>query len=86
MGFVSGEGEARLIVIAVNKRLDTDGGRFAVVGDLLVGDGNVKEIFECQRGLTQGKAEIDVDGQIKRHDMGIEFTIFQGRCMLGEGV
>lgn len=60
----------------VNKRLDADGGGLAVVGDLLMRDGNVIKIFECQRSLAQGKAKINMNCRAKRHDMGIKLAEF----------
>lgn len=41
IGFISSEYTAGAIIVVVNKRFDTDGGSFTVVGYLLVGNGDV---------------------------------------------
>ena len=86
IGFVSGEHRILLVRVLVNKGLDADGRGLAVVGDLLVGDADVVEVFQCLGGFAQGEAKIDMECQAQGHDMGIMLTEFQGRCVLWQGV
>ena len=46
IGFVSGKHAALFVGVVVNKGLDADGSGLTVVGDLLVGDADVIEVFE----------------------------------------
>ena len=46
VGFIGGEDFSFFVGVVVHKGLDADGGSFAVVGDLLVGDGDVVEVFQ----------------------------------------
>ena len=63
ISFVSSKDIFRLVVVVVYKWFDTNSSSFAVVGDLLVGDGDVIEIFQCLRSLSEGKLEVYVQGQ-----------------------
>lgn len=49
IGFISSENITCLVIIMIDKRFDADGSRFAIVGDLLMGDADVIKIFECLR-------------------------------------
>ena len=46
VGFIRGEDFSFFVGILIHKGLDADGGSLAVVGDLLVGDRDVVEIFQ----------------------------------------
>lgn len=63
VGFISSEGTAGLVIVMVNKRLDTNGGGLAVVGDLLVGDLDVIQVFQCPGGLAEREIEVDMQGE-----------------------
>ena len=63
--------------ILVNKGLDADGSGLTIVGDLLVRDTDVIQVFECLRGFAQGQPEVDMEGQTQGHDMCVVFTEFQ---------
>lgn len=52
IGFISSEHFSNIIVIVVYKRFYTDGGSFAVVGNLLMGDGDTVDIFESLYSFT----------------------------------
>ncbi len=82
VGFISSEDVPFFVGILINKGLDADGGGLAVVGDLLMGDADVIQVFECLGGFSQGKPKIDMERQAQGHDMGIVFTEFQGRGIL----
>ena len=69
ISFIGGESTAGTIIVVVNERLDTDSSGLTVVGYLLVGDGDVIEVFECLRGLAQGQAQVHMQGQAQGHDM-----------------
>ena len=85
-GFIGSKDLSFFVRILVNKGLDADGSGLAVVGDLLVGDADVIQVLECLGSFTQGKPEIDMEGQAQGHDMRIVFTEFQGRSVLWQGV
>ena len=72
--------------ILIHKGLDADSGGFAVVGDLLVGDADVIEVFESLGSFAQGKAKVDMEGEAQGHDMGVMPAEFEGRCVFGQGV
>ena len=63
-----------MIIIVINKGLDADGGCFTVVGDLLMGNLDIIEIFESLAGFTQRESQIYMHGQTERHDMRIMLT------------
>ena len=86
VGFIGSKDVPFFVRILVNKGLNADGGGLAVVGDLLMGDADVIQIFECLGGFSQGQSKIDMKGQAQGHDMGIVFTEFQGRGVLWQGV
>ena len=44
VGLIGSKDAAGVVIIVVNKGLNTDGSCFAVIGDLLMGDGNVVQI------------------------------------------
>ncbi len=85
VGFIGGKYAAPFVWILVHKGLYADGGSFTVVGDLLVGNADVVQIFECLRCFTQGKAQVDMEGQAQRHGMRIMPAEFQGRGVFGKG-
>ena len=60
IGFVSREDIFRLVVIMVNKWFHTDSSGFAVIGDLLMGDRDVVEIFQGLGSFPEGKLEVHV--------------------------
>ena len=76
VGFISCKGIPFFVRILVNEWLDADGGGLAVVGDLLVGDADVIQIFERLGGFSQGKPKIDMKGETQGHDMGVVLTEF----------
>ena len=53
VGFIGDKGLPFVIGILIYKRLDADSGSFAVIGDLLMGDLDVIEIFEGLAGFTK---------------------------------
>ena len=77
ISFVSGEDLALFVGVLVNKGFDADSGGFAVVGDLLVRDADVIEIFQSLGGFAQGEAKVDVKRQAKGHDVGVILAEFQ---------
>ena len=52
VGFIGSQYSAGFVIIVVNKRFDTDGGSFTVVGYLLVGDVDVIKVLQCLRGFS----------------------------------
>ena len=86
VGLVGSEHLPFFIRVLVNKGFDADSGGLTVVGDLLVGDADVIEVFKSLGGLAQRKAEVDMECQAKGHDMGVVLTEFQGRGVLWQGV
>ena len=86
IGFIGNKGGSGFVVIVVNKRLDDEGGSPGVVGDLLVGDPDVVEVFEGLGSLAQGETKVDMKSQTESHDMGVMTAEPQGRGILGEGV
>lgn len=86
VGFVSNKGSSLLVRVLVNKGLDADGGSLAVVGDLLVGDVNVVQIFQGLFRFPEGKAKIHMYCQAQRHDVGAMFAELQGGSILRQGV
>lgn len=71
ISFVGNEGSSFLVQILVHKGFDTDGGGFAVIGDLLMGDADVVQIPESLTGFTEGQTEVDVQCQAQRHNLGL---------------
>ena len=65
VGLIANKCLTFLIRILVNKGFDADGCSFAVVCDLLVGDGNVFSRMKgtWRRSGTEGTASIDMDGE-----------------------
>ena len=55
---------------------DADGRGLAVVGDLLMGDLDVIEIFQCLTGFAQGQAKVDMQRQAQRHTIWIHNCVF----------
>ena len=53
VGLISGEHIPFFVGILIDEGLDADSGSLAVVGDLLVGDGDVVKVFESLRGFPQ---------------------------------
>lgn len=86
VGFIGSKDISFFVRILVNKGFDAAGSGLTIVGDLLVGDTDVIQIFECLRGFAQGQPEIDMEGQAQGHDMCVVLTEFQGRCVLWKGV
>lgn len=85
IGLISGEHAPFFVRILVDKGFDADGGGLTVVGDLLVGDADIIQIFQGLRCLAQGEAEVDMQGKAQGHDMGIVSVEFQGRCIFRKG-
>ena len=54
ISFIGSKNITSFVIIMIDKRLDTDGCGFAVVGYLLVGNANVIKVFECLRCFPQG--------------------------------
>ena len=86
VSLVSGEGIAGGVIVIVHERLNTEGGGLAVVGDLLVGNGDAIEILEGPGSLAQGETEVDMEGKAQGHDVGVKFTEPEGGSILREGV
>ena len=86
VGFIGGEHIPLFVRILVNEGLDADSGSLAVIGDLLVGDGDVVEVFQCLGGFAQGEPKVDVEGQAQGHDMCIMLSEFEGRGVFRQGV
>ena len=86
VGFIGSKDISFFVRILVNKGFDAAGSGLTIVGDLLVGDTDVIQIFECLRCFAQGQPEIDMEGQAQGHDMCVVLTEFQGRCVLWKGV
>ena len=85
VGFIRCEDIPPFVRVLVNKGLDADSGGLAIVGNLLVGNTDVVEVFEGLGGLAKRKAQIDMKSQTQGHDMGVMFTEFQGRSILWQG-
>ena len=75
-----------MVRVLVNEGFDADGGGLAVAGDLLVGNVDVIQVFQCLGCFTQRQPEVDMECQAQRHDMCIVLAEFQGRCVFGQGV
>ncbi len=86
VGFISGEHISLFVGILINKGFDADSGALAVIGNLLVGDADVVEVFQGLRGFTQGEAKVDMECQTQGHDMGVMLREFEGRGVFGQGV
>ena len=86
VGFISSKDIPFFVGIQVNKGPDADGGGLTVVGDLLVGDADVIQVFKSLGGFAQGQFEVDMEGQAQSHDMCVVLAEIQGRCVLGQGV
>lgn len=63
IGFISSEGIAGRIVIVINKRLYAQRSSLTIVGDLLMGNLNVVEIFKSLGSLTKRKTKIYTECQ-----------------------
>ncbi len=74
IGFIGSKYFSFFVGVLVNKRLNADGGGLAVVGDLLVGDADVIQVFESLRGFPQGESEVDMEGEAQGHDMCVMLT------------
>lgn len=86
VGFVSGKYIPFFVGVKVNKGFDTDGGGLAVVGDLLMGNADVVQVFECLGSFAKGKAEVDMECEAQGHDMCVIPAEFEGGSVLGQGV
>ena len=86
VGFIRVKDISFLVRIVVNEGFDADSGGLAVVGDLLVGDGDIEKVFQSLRSFAQGQSEVDMQGQVQGHDMCVVLTEFQGRRALRQGV
>ena len=86
ISLISGEGTACGIIVVVYERLDTEGSGSAVVGDLLVGDGDAIEILEGAGSFAQGEGQVDMEGKAQGHDVGVKFTEPEGGSIFREGV
>ena len=69
VGFISHKGFSFAIMVLIDERFDADGSGLTVVGDLLVRDADVIQIFESLGGFAQGQSEVDMEGQAQSHDM-----------------
>ena len=85
IGFIGHKGFSSAIGILIDEGFDADGRGLAVVGDLLMGDLDVIEIFQCLTGFAQGQAKVDMQRQAQRHNVGVMLTEFQGRSVLRKG-
>ena len=79
VGLVSGKGITGMVIEVVHERLDADGGGFAVVGDLLMGNGDPVKIMKSESGLTEGQPKVHMKRKTKGHDVSIVFTESEGR-------
>ena len=80
MNFICGKGIAGTIIADV--RLDADGDDSAVVGNLLLGDGNAVEVLKGLGCFAQAETQAYMQGQAQRHHRGVELAEPQGRDML----
>ena len=85
VSLISSKGRSFFVRICVNKRFDTDGGGFTVVGDHLVGYGGAMDVFHGLCGFSEGQTEIDPVGEAQGHDVSAVFSEFQRRCILRQG-
>ena len=85
VSLISSKGRSFFVRICVNKRFDTDGGGFTVVGDHLVGYGDAMDVFHGLCGFSEGQTEIDPVGEAQGHDVSAVFSEFQRRCILRQG-
>ena len=72
-------------LVCVDKGFDADGGRFAVVGNHLMGYGDAVDVLHGLRGLTKRQAEVHPVGKAEGHDVSIVFTEFQRGGALRQG-
>ena len=86
VGFICGEDIPFFVRILVDKGFDADSGGLAVVGDLLVGNGDVIQVFEGLGSFAQGETKINMEGEAQGHDMGVMSAEFQGRRVLRQGI
>lgn len=86
ISLIGSECAAGAVIIVINKGLYADSSGFAVVGDLLVGDGDVIEVLEGLGGFPEGKSEVDMECQAQGHDVGIELAELQGRGVFGKRI
>ncbi len=86
VGLISSKDISFFVRILINKGLDADGSGLAVVGDLLVRDADVIQIFECLSSFSQGQSKIHMKSEAQGHDMCVMLVEFQGRCILWQGV
>lgn len=84
VGFVGNEGLRALVIKIIDKRLDDDGSRFAVVGDHGMRNLDIVKVFKGLGSFAKGQAKIDMKGQAKRHDMRILFAKPKRRGILGQ--
>ena len=86
VGFIRGEDIPFFVRILVDKGFDADSGGLAVVGDLLVGNGDVIQVFEGLGSFAQGETKINMECQAQGHDMCVMSAEFQGRRVLRQGI
>ena len=86
VGLISSEHVPFFVGVLIHKGFDTDSGGLAVVGDLLVGDGDVVKVFQSLRGLAQGESEVDVKRQAQGHDMRVVLTELEGGSVFRQGI
>ena len=63
VGFIGSLDSSRFIIVVVDEWLDTDSGGLAVVGYLLVGNGDVIQIPQCLSGFSKGQPKVDAQGK-----------------------
>ena len=76
IGFIGSKCIPFFVRVLVNKGLNADSGSLAVVGDLLVGNADVVQVFENLGGLSQREAKVEVKGQAQGHYVDIMFAEF----------
>ena len=69
VGFIGSKYCAGFVVKVVNEGFYTDGCGFAVVGDALMGDGNVVDVFQSLPCFTERQTKIDTVCQTESHDI-----------------
>ena len=86
VGLIGSEDVSFFVRILVNKGFDTDSSSFTVVGDLLMGDADVIQVFESLGSFSKRQPEVDMESKAQGHDMRVVFAEFQGRGVLRQGV
>ena len=75
-----------LIRDMVVEGFDSVSSGLTVVGDLLVGDSDIVEVFKGLGGLAQGEPEVDMECQAQGHDMCVVPAEFEGGGVFRQGV